>query len=341
MSRQANPTIIGGFVLGAVVIVIVAILALSSGVLRQRIVLVTEFPGSVQGLVVGAQVQFQGVPIGQVVNIGLDYLADRNAFRVPVTYEIWPETVRVFGNPGSDDARDVLQQLILTRGLHARLDPVSFVTGQYLVTLVLVPGLPAPVSARDADGLLLVPALPATRDRMAELVDNIDVEQMVATVNDTLVAVRKVIDSGALQQAITDLDDLLVQGRRLLTNLDRRVTDLGDGAAATLTGSADLVRTLNRRIDGVADTLEATSKAVGTLAGGLDGRLAPLTASATTTLDEATRTLRAVRELAEGGEVTRAELDRMLAEVTRAARSVRALSDTLERQPESLLRGRR
>lgn len=341
MSKQANPTIIGGFVLGAVALVIVGILAFSSGMFRQRIALVTDFPGSVQGLVIGAQVQFQGVPIGQVVNIGLNYQADQNSFRVPITYEVWPENVRVTGVPDSENVRDLLQQLIMTRGLHARLDPVSFVTGQYLVTLVLVPDVPAPDSAHTARGMLQVPALPATRDRMAELVDNIDVEGLVAAVNDTLGAVRAVIDSGTIQRAISDLDSTLMQGQRLLTNLDAQVGRLADGAAATLTETTALVKTLNRRVDGIADRLEASSRDVGQLARGLDRQVAPVTSAATAALAEATHALRAVRGVAEGSEATRAELDRMLAEVTRAARSLRGLTDYLERHPEALLQGKR
>lgn len=341
MSKPANPTIIGGFVLGAVALVVVGILALSSGVLRQRIALVTDFPGSVQGLGIGAQVQFQGVPIGQVVAIGLDYLADQNSFRVPVTYEIWPENVRIFGNPQTDDAAEVLQQLVLTRGLHARLDPVSFVTGQYLVTLVLAPGLPAPERALDPDGTLRIPALPATRDRMAELVDNIDVEGLVATVNDTLTAVREVIESGAVQGAIDDLDRTLTQGQALLANIDSQVGRLADGAAATLAESTKLLQTLNRRVDGVADSLERASDEVGSLARTLDGQVGPVAGAAAAALEEATRTLRATRTLAEGGNTTRAEMDRFLAEATRAARSLRVLADYLERHPEALLQGKR
>ena len=53
--------------------------------------MVTYFPGSVQGLAVGAQVQFQGVEIGQVTGIRVNYVPGENGFRIPVAYDIWPE----------------------------------------------------------------------------------------------------------------------------------------------------------------------------------------------------------------------------------------------------------
>jgi paraquat-inducible protein B len=65
------------------------------------------------------------------------------------------------------------------------------------------------------------------------------------------------------------------------------------------------------------------------------------------TLGEARRTLAAAEHtLADAGTVVapdsplRAELNAMLGEVSRAARSLRGLTDYLERHPESLLRGK-
>ena len=76
-------------------LVVVGLIVFGSGAwLRERIEMVTYFPGSVQGLDVGAQVQFQGVPVGQVTGISLDYLPSRESFRIPVQYEIWPNNVR-------------------------------------------------------------------------------------------------------------------------------------------------------------------------------------------------------------------------------------------------------
>ena len=164
MSREANPTVIGGFVLGAVALVVAGILVFSSGSwFRERIYLVTYFPGSVQGLSVGAQVQFQGVPIGQVVEIGLDYVADRDSFRIPVRYEVWPKTIHVMGDLEVSDPRDLLRRLVDERGLRAQLESVSFVTGQYLVTLSMNPSLPARSYKRSEDGTIRVPAIAATR----------------------------------------------------------------------------------------------------------------------------------------------------------------------------------
>lgn len=341
MSKQANPTIIGGFVLGAVALVIVAILAFSSGAFRQRVALETDFPGSVQGLSVGAQVQFQGVPIGQVTGIGLTYLADRTGFRVPVRYEIWPESVRVQEGSDAGDVRDLLQKLIEAHGLHARLDPVSVVTGQYLVTLTLTHGLPPPAEVRARDGTLQVPALPATRDRLAELVDTVDIEGMVASIQDTLTAIRELIESGAVQNTIADLDNVLILAQTLVGNIDTRVEQLGERADTTLTQASTLLETLNRRADGLAASLTATSDDLGRVARSLDGEIGPLAGAARTTLAEATRTMEGFRTLAADGRTTRAELDRLLAEGTRAARSLRNLTDYLQRHPEALLQGKR
>ena len=70
MSKPANKTMIGLFVVGAIVLVVVAIGVLGSGKLfKESIPYVMVFEGSVKGLSVGSPVVFRGVKIGAVTSI--------------------------------------------------------------------------------------------------------------------------------------------------------------------------------------------------------------------------------------------------------------------------------
>ena len=72
MSRKANPTLIGAFVLGAVVLAIAATLLLAGGSwFGERRQHVLYFEGAAQGLQVGAPVVFLGVKVGTVKQIQL------------------------------------------------------------------------------------------------------------------------------------------------------------------------------------------------------------------------------------------------------------------------------
>lgn len=94
--------------------------------------------------------------------------------------------------------------------------------------------------------------------------------------------------------------------------------------------AADLRRTL-ARVDGLVQSLDGTLKQV-------NGDVLP---GARQTLDEARRAIADVRALAAQGEPLPSEIGAALRDVGRAADALRQLADTIERQPESLLRGRR
>ncbi len=69
MSKQANKTKIGIFVLGAMALLVIAIVVLGSGKLfRKTFKAVCFFEGSVGGLDAGAPVVFDGVRIGSVTD---------------------------------------------------------------------------------------------------------------------------------------------------------------------------------------------------------------------------------------------------------------------------------
>jgi len=72
MAKQANKTMIGLFVLGAIVLLVAGLVTLGSGrYFKETHRYVTFFDGSVKGLAVGAPVMFRGVSIGKVVDFAM------------------------------------------------------------------------------------------------------------------------------------------------------------------------------------------------------------------------------------------------------------------------------
>ena len=70
MSKKANPGLIGLFVIGAVVLLVAAVLLFGSGRLfKETDLSVTYFEGSVTGLQKGSAVLFRGVPVGSVAEV--------------------------------------------------------------------------------------------------------------------------------------------------------------------------------------------------------------------------------------------------------------------------------
>lgn len=342
MSREANPTIIGGFVLGAVALVVIGILVFSSGAwLRERLYLVTYFPGSVQGLNVGAQVQFQGVPIGQVVEIGLDYLADRDSFRVPVRYEVWPRSIDVLGERKGTTSSELLQHLVDESGLSAQLESVSLVTGQYLVSLSLNPGLPKPDTGPLPDGSIQVPAIAAVRDRVQQMLENLHLDELVNTAQDTLNGINRLVNAGETRSALNNLDRTLSGIANLVDNLDRQIQPLAERADSAIDKYEQLGEVLQEEVAPVLRELTEAGQAVSALAQRMETEVGPIAGSTRRALEEAAQAMNAVSQLTAEGSSTRYELDQLLRTATHAARSIRSLADYLERHPEALLQGKR
>ncbi len=96
MGKKANPAVVGAFVLGAIALVVLAVIVLGSGRLFQkRYEYVLFFEGNVNGLRVGAAVKFKGVEIGSVTRILFNINTARgpaqmtsNGIRIPVIIEL-------------------------------------------------------------------------------------------------------------------------------------------------------------------------------------------------------------------------------------------------------------
>ena len=85
-------------------------------------------------------------------------------------------------------------------------------------------------------------------------------------------------------------------------------------------------------------TLDATLKRADALMGQISTELAP---ELRTTLEQARKTLSSAQQVLATDSPVQGDLRETLQEVTKAAETVRALADYLERHPESLIRGKR
>ena len=164
MNQRANPKLIGAFVVGAVALVVVGVLLLGGAKwLTQKRTFVAYFEGSVKGLNVGAPVEFQGVQVGSVTDIQLQFLTAEKEFRIPVFIQIEPGRMTEVGR--QIEVHGQLLKPLIERGLRAQLEMQSLVTGQLIVQLGMHPDTPIRLVG---DGK--VPEIPTAPTTMQEVV---------------------------------------------------------------------------------------------------------------------------------------------------------------------------
>src|SRR5512135_58843 len=125
MSKKASKTLIGAFVLGAVVLIVAGVVVFGGGkFFKKTIKYVMYFDGSVKGLQVGAPVTFRGVKIGQVTNIVLRFNPEKMSVLIPVYVEIDPEIFQTQFKVKPKPYQ--YYRTLLDKGLKARLEMQSF-----------------------------------------------------------------------------------------------------------------------------------------------------------------------------------------------------------------------
>jgi paraquat-inducible protein B len=324
MGKRANPAIIGGFVVGAVVLTVVAVAAFGSGRLfRKTYPYVIYFTGDVNGLNVGGPVKFKGVPVGSVkdimFNVGGEMsrvVSERELFRIPVVIELDEESVGRRGARNRPDPAMIKQLIVL--GLRAQLAMESIVTGLLYVKLDMHPETPAVFVADPSVKYVEIPAIPTPLEQA----------QMKAA---ELLAKLEKVEIGPL---ISSLNEAVAGANNLLNspNLKRAVDALPGGV---------------EKLSTAADSLDETLVSVRKLSEGMRARVGPLGASLQQTSTEAGVALRAAAETLEGVQGLLApesplayQLAQTLADFAAAAQAVRRFAEELERSPTILVRGK-
>ncbi|BBO18812.1 paraquat-inducible protein B [Candidatus Brocadia pituitae] len=191
MSKPANKTLIGAFIIGAIALLVVAVLIFGSGkFLKKTHYAVVFFEGSIKGLNEGAPVIFQGVKIGAVTNIRLVYDPANDSVRIPVIIELEPDKF---------ERTDVVERqpeknlkMLIERGLRAQLQMQSIVTGQLMIALNFFPDRPATYIGFIKE-YPEIPSIPTPLQELAKTIEELQLKEIVKKLNLTLNSVRKLI----------------------------------------------------------------------------------------------------------------------------------------------------
>ncbi|CAD6525214.1 intermembrane transport protein PqiB [Paraburkholderia sabiae] len=236
---------------------------------------VMNFNQSLRGLSVGAPVDFRGIVLGQVTNIGVEFDPQTKNFNMPVTMDLYPDRLRrrSRGQPvpesGTDESHRMLLALV-NHGLRGQLRTGNLLTGQLYVAIDLFPKAPKATVDISRDPIEL-PTIPNSLDELQLQIADI----------------AKKLDQVPFDQIGNNLNTALKNADHLFSQLDKEV------------------------LPQARDTLAAAKQTFG---------------SAEATLQQ--------------DSPLQSDVHQALQELTRTLQSLNALSDYLERHPESLLRGK-
>jgi paraquat-inducible protein B len=326
MSQKANPTLIGAFVFGAIVIAIGAVLFFgSANLFAKKQIYETYFDQSVNGLAIGSNVKYKGVTVGKVTKVQLKFQGQGEAPIVRVLYEVNTDNLlNKFGLSIILNDRKFHEKAI-ANGFRAKLDFESLISGQLFIALDFYKDTGPPVLHQEPDqDIFEIPPQPSDIDailaNLTKAIGNIGSVDF-ASLAQELQAVLKNANDAIEAMHLDKLGNSLDQAASSISNLAN-----GDQVKSALAS-------VRQSFDQLTVTLKSLNPAIGDLKPTLDQAKVALT-----NLQKSTAEL---DQLLKSDSSFRYQLDSSLSEISAAAASIQQLADFLQRHPNSLLFGRK
>lgn len=318
------------FVLGALALGMIALLSFGGLSLFSRPQrFMVYFDESVHGLDLGSPVKLRGVRVGRVVDLEIHYDDTANRSVVAVTCELSRNVIndakgaqlRVNG------PQDV--QMMVDHGLRAQLGVLGLATGLLFVELDFAdPQLYPATTSATVPKYVVIPSMPSA------------ISEYQASISEILSDLRKVDFNGISKEIKT----LLASSNRKVNELDLKT--LGDKVGR----AADAVTTLvdSPEAKQAMANLNATLVAARSAMERIDGQVGPVSDELKLTLTEAQNALKTLdatavttRRFIQQQNQVGDDLTLALRQVAEAAAALDNLAAAIERNPSSLLVGKK
>lgn len=277
---------------------------------------VTYFDGNIKGLEVGAPVMIQGMKIGKVKDIQLLFDEQAATTRIPILFEIYDSRLSVI-NPVDD--KEKLHERMIRDGLRTQLETASLITGAKYVSLVFTDQhLPNDTLATITDPITGYVQIPSTAQGFAAItsgvtklinkVNQLPLNDIADSLNDLLKTADKQVSGLDLDETVTRVNQLLANAENKINQLalEQTITELND----LLKAGKSLSKTAKNTLKGLNESVSDLAKATEATMDGLSPN-APLYHNLNQTLEQLNDTLD----------------------------SLKAVTDMLERKPNSLIFG--
>ena len=232
--------------------------AANDAIYTRKVRFLLHFPGAVQNLKPGSEVRMQGMRIGQVADVHIEFDAAIDRVSVPVAIEIEADRVKLLHDVIA--AHDFEQRAHATfgrfvaRGLRARLASGNLITGQKVVSLEFVPDAPA-MKMIEGGEYPEIPTLPSD-DLDAAIASAKD---LLGSLQVTATKLNEIVSSPGVMRSVRSLD-------QSLANLDHITRDV------RAAGAGSLVTELRATADSADSALKQAKATLAVAEGALDGQ---------------------------------------------------------------------
>lgn len=322
MSKKANPAAIGIFiVLGLALAVAGLILFSSSNLFSRQQKFILYFDSSLKGLNQGAPVKFRGVTIGTVDQVLIRHNQAENDYFMPVIIKIDQELAQSKSDRQLPANGLAHWENLVKRGLRGKLDSESLVTGILYVELEMVQNAQPPVFHQLTPEYPEIPTVSTEIQQLMANIASLDLRGLTERLDKLLVRFDTTLAQFNIPEINSGITNLLGSAHRFLST-----PELTNSLVALQQTLGNLDKVLKR----------------------VDSRVDPLAEGATQTLLAAQKTLselnlgiRNLSGMLESDAPLRTDLTLTLEQLSNAARSISALAEFLERNPNAILTGRK
>ncbi len=330
MSKKANPTVVGTFVLVGLALTIAAIIVFGRIKFRDDAIrCVSFFTGSLWGLDTGAPVTFRGVTIGRVSQISIHYDQQPQPDQplLPVYIDITqPPTGTGQGRLNREEMEQTMQRLI-GQGLRAQLKTTSLLTGKLYIDLAFHPGTELRLYNQD-EKLIELPTLPSGLEQITQKLESLPLSEIINKTAAALDGINSLLHSEQVGRILENLNTTLTRMDTLLVHADAELPGLVDELKKGIGRFASLAETANHLLHTADQELPKAS-----------GELRQLLISLTDTANGLNKTLANIEQMTARDSNLSFQLSGSLREIERAAAAIRELSDYLHQYPNALVFG--
>lgn len=331
-----KPSLIGAFVLAGLLLGVTMVLLLSErNLTRASSRFLLYFEGDIKGLQIGAPVNFRGVKIGQVDSMSIDYDSRSGQFAIPVIIVIEERMVGYDGRMRSSEGLFDVDQLI-EQGLRARLNLQSILTGKLEIELDIIPGSPLHLVGGEDTEYPEIPTVQSSLEKITSALEELPMQRIIRRLSEILDIIDKSVSDKKLQRAMDGIMHVAENLDRITSQLADETPQLLADSEGSLRDARGLMAELQVTVRETRQLLQRVDKRLDTAFANWDAALASGESAFTQVSKTADTAARVIRP----DSLLISELNTALRELSAAARSIRVMSDYLERHPEALLQGK-